>query len=414
MKTASFLLAVLALSALSSVNANASALPTDLPPAKCEKDYRSFADWKKELRQEALANGVSVQTWEQADSQIISSPTILAKDRSQGGFYKPFLDFAIPRSHPRIAPARAIFAKHAATLNRIKNEKGVAPEVIAAFWGMETDFRIGRAKNQYPVLTSMATLAFDCRRAAYFRLNLVSALKLIEAREVALTDLVGEWAGEMSGLQFTPSNYLSFAEDFDRNGKRDPVNSVGDMFATAANMFKEYGWRANEPYLLEVRVPESLPWEEADMTATRMRPLNFWASHGVTTATGAPLPYQSMQGALMLPMGRLGPAFIAFPNFRTLLKWNASSNNALTAAYLATRIASTNVPAMSKGRGTPEVMTSADLKQIQTLLAARGYDVGKIDGFIGTGTREAVRDMQMKLGLPADAYPTHELMAKLR
>ncbi|RYZ76282.1 MAG: lytic murein transglycosylase, partial [Proteobacteria bacterium] len=281
-------------------------------------------------------------------------------------------------------------------------------------WGMETDFRMGRSAKQSPVITSMATLAYDCRRAAAFRMNLLASLHLLEKREVAIENMVGEWAGEMSGLQFTPSNFWEFGVDFDGDGKRDPVNSVADMMGTAANMFIQNGWRRGEPYMVEVKVPANMAWEEADMTVTKVRPMSFWQQQGVTSVTGGALPNANMQGALMLPMGRLGPAFIAYPNFRALLKWNASSNNALTAAYLASRIVSSSTPAMSPGRGKVEVMTSPEIKQIQTLLAAKGYNIGKIDGFIGTGTREAVRTEQLKLGLPADAYPTHELLTKLR
>lgn len=404
----------LLLSSVFAERAQASGLPADLPPAKCQKDFQSFDAWKQDFRKEALASGISVQTYELAQSQITFSSAIIAKDQSQGGFYKAFLDFALPRATPRIAPARALLAKHASVFNKIKSETGMAPEILIAFWGMETDFRMGKSANQSPVITSMATLAYDCRRAAAFRMNLLAALHLLEKNEVQIGNMVGEWAGEMSGLQFTPSNYWEFGVDFDGDGHRDPVNSVSDMMGTAANMFVQNGWRRGEPYMTEVKVPANMAWEEADMTVTKIRPMSFWQQQGVTTVSGATLPHSNMQGALMLPMGRLGPAFIAYPNFRALLKWNASSNNALTAAYLASRVISPATPAMSPGRGKVEVMTSPELKELQTLLTAKGYNVGKIDGFIGTGTREAVRAEQLKLGLPADAYPTHELIAKLR
>ncbi len=385
-----------------------------LPPAKCEKDFVSFEAWREDFRLEAVRNGISTATWREALPLITVDPLILKKDRSQGAFYIPFLSFALPRAHSRIGRARAVLSRHQALFQSIEKQFGIASEVIVAFWGMETDFATGPITPSFPIIRSMATLAYDCRRAALFRDNLLSALRLVERNELTVDELQGQWAGEMSGLQLTPSNYFNFGVDFDKDGKRDIVHSVPDLIASAANMFKSYGWVKGQPYILEVKVPNQLPWQNADLTMQKMFSVAAWSHVGVTKVDGSPLPPLPLNAALMLPMGRLGPAFLAFPNFKALLQWNSSINNALTAAYLASRAKDPSLPAMRPGNGSPEVMTAQELKELQTLFSKQGYQMGKIDGFLGGQTRIATREMQLKFNMPADAYPTRELLAKMR
>lgn len=393
--------------------AQASVQQAELPPALCKKDFNSFEAWLEDFRVEAFAKGVTQETWDMARHQLQFDSSILARDQQQGGFYKNFLEFSIPRSHRRIAPGRQILQKNAELFKAIEARFGVSAEVLVAFWGMETDFAL-KQSSQYPVVTSMATLAYDCRRSALFRQNLLHSLLLIEQKVLPLSQMKGQWAGEMSGLQFTPSNYYNFAIDFDGDNKRDMLNSLGDLMGSAARIFKDFGWKAGQPYLIEVKVPQNLPWQDADLTLVKMNPVSVWSQYGVTTVDGAPLPFQGLNAALMLPMGRLGPTFLAFDNFKTLLLWNASLNNALTAGYLASRIRNPHLKDMRRGNGNPEVLSSAQLIELQTLLQKKGYNVGKIDGFLGTQTRIATRDLQIKWGLPADAYPTSEVLNRLR
>lgn len=388
--------------------------PTEeLPPAKCQTDYESFEAWLADVRKEALSLGISRNLWSEAAGQIQFVPSIVEKDRQQGGFYKSFLEFSLPRAHGRIARGRQVLNRYKEIFDRAEQEYGVPGQIVTAFWGMETDFATDQVQNASPILASMATLAFDCRRAAYFRKNLFDALRLVQDGDVALADLKGQWAGEMGGLQFTPSNFHKYGVDFDEDGQRDVVNTAADMIGTAASMFKDYGWKAGQPILIEVKVPDEMAWQEADLTVTNVKSMSFWRQQGVLLVNGSELPQTNFKTALMLPMGRLGPAFLAFENFRTLLLWNASLNNALTAAYLANRIADINSVAMSPGKAKVEVMSRQKMIQLQTRLSELGYDVGGIDGFLGTMTRAAVREEQIKRGLPADAYPTTELLDML-
>jgi lytic murein transglycosylase len=382
---------------------------------KCARDYNNdFRRWLEDVRREAAGQGISNETWAQALPYLTYNPAIIQRDRAQGGFYKSFLEFSLPRVHTRLTIARRLLKQHADLFKRVEAKYGVPGEIILAFWGMETDFASGPGKKVSPVLTSAATLAFDCRRPELFRPNLIDALRLIENRDIEVDQFLGEWAGEMGGLQFTPSNFWKYAVDFDGDGRRDVVSSIPDMIASAASVLKDYGWRAGQPYLQEVSVPDQMPWEQADLTATTQLTRGQWARMGVTAVNGSPLPNDGLPASLMLPMGHLGPAFLAYPNFKVLLKWNASLNNALTAGYFGIRLANPRAGAMSPGKETVTVLSAAEIKELQTLLKGRGYDIAKIDGIIGTGTRAAVKDVQLRLQMPADAYPTPELLERLR
>jgi hypothetical protein len=205
-------------------------------------------------------------------------------------------------------------------------------------------------------------------------------------------------------------HYLNYGVDFDGDGKINMLKSSADALASAANYMKAIGWRAGEPWLREVRVPNDMPWQEADLAI--LHPHSQWSQWGVTLPGGKALPAGGPEAALLLPMGRTGPAFLAYPNFiNVYLEWNKSLIYSTTAAYLATRIAGAGPVNRGSGSDLPSV---AEVKEIQKLLVAKGYDVGKVDGIIGASTRAAVKQEQLKYGLPADSYPSPELLQKLR
>jgi hypothetical protein len=197
--------------------------------------------------------------------------------------------------------------------------------------------------------------------------------------------------------------------DYDGDGRRDIIRSMPDTLATAANFLKNLGWQRGQPWLQEVRVPANLKWEEADLTI--QHPRSQWVAWGVTPAHGR-LPADNMQASLLLPMGRFGPAFLAYPNFKAFLGWNSAMVYSTTVAYFATRLA--GAPPVSRGSANVVTLEPAQISELQRLLTRHGYDVGEIDGKFGTLTRVAVKQAQLKAGLPADSYPTIELIEKLR
>jgi hypothetical protein len=221
--------------------------------------------------------------------------------------------------------------------------------------------------------------------------------------------MVGSWAGELGQTQFLPTHYLNHAVDADGDGRRDLIRSDPDIIHSTANYISHLGWRRGEPWLVEVIVPARLDWKEADLDIKH--PVSRWASWRVTRRDGGRL-VGNLPAALLLPMGRSGPAFLAYRNFDIYPQWNQSLNYAITAAYLATRLA--GAPPYLPGRGTVENYGYKDILELQQLLNRRGFDTGGVDGKLGAKSRAAVKAAQLKFGLPADSYPSPELFSRLR
>ena len=374
--------------------------------ASCHKEP-NFAAWLDGVRKEAASLGLSRSAINSALGSVKFDPAIVKKDRAQGVFTQSFLQFSDRMvSSYRLTHGAANIRKYKNTFAAIEKEFGVPAPVLTAYWGLETDF--GAFIGDGPTLTSLATLAYDCRRPELFRTQLIDAIKIIDRGDLSAAEMRGPWAGELGQLQFIPERYFDYGVDFDHDGRVNMMTSAADALASAANYLKHIGWQRGQPWLQEVRVPQTLPWDQADV-AIKL-PLSKWKSWGVTQADGKPLSTKGPDASLLLPMGRFGPAFLAYPNFDVYLVWNNSIVYSTTAAYLATRLA--GAPKVHRGDAKP--LSAADVRRVQSLLAKRGYDVGKIDGVIGANTRAAVKAMQIKFGLPADSYPDKALLAKLQ
>jgi lytic murein transglycosylase len=375
----------------------------------CGKNPAEFGRWLQSFKREAAAQGISPQTVQFALDGLTYDPATIAKDRGQGVFAQSFLQFQGRMvSSNRLQVGAQLLKKYAPVFAKIQQQYGVPGPVLVAFWGLETDF--GKVMGNMETMRSLATLSFDCRRPDEFQEQLLYALKVIERGDLSPQEMRGPAHGEVGQFQFQPKNYYEHAVDFDGDGRRDLIRSAQDSLASAANYLQSIGWQANQPWLEQVRVPRDLPWDQADVTIKK--PRSFWAEHGVTYLDGRPVPADSMQVGLVLPMGRNGPAFLAYPNFDIYLEWNKSLVYTTTAAYYATRLA--GGPPLSKGNAPIESLGLAETKELQQRLAKMGFDVGKIDGVVGAASRDAIRSMQVKYGLPADGYPSAELLGRLR
>ncbi len=374
--------------------------------ASCHKEG-SFEAWLAGVKRDALAAGISEKAVAGGLNGVRFDQSIVNKDRAQGVFAQTFLEFSdrmVEGYRVKQAPGR--IAKLKSTFQKIEKTYGVPAPVIVAFWALETDF--GANIGDGPTLTSLATLAYDCRRPDLFRKQLLAALQIIDRGDLTPAQMRGPWAGEMGQLQFLPEHYFNYGVDFDGDGRVDLLKSSADALASAANFLSQLGWRPGEPWLEEVKVPKDFAWEQADL---RIKfPRAEWVAAGVK-GVAKPLASDGLEASLLLPMGRNGPAFLAYNNFNVLLEWNSSLVYTTTAGYFATRLS--GAPRVSRGTSVAS-LSAAEAKQLQTYLTKKGYDVGKIDGIIGEKTREAVKDVQMKLGVPPDSYPTKDLMAKLR
>jgi lytic murein transglycosylase len=368
----------------------------------------AYDAWLKAFEREAAAQGISQDTISLAAPSLTYDQHIINIDRGQRVFTQTFLQFSDRMAAAyRIQRGQALIKANAAVFARIEQQYGVPAPVIVAFWGLESDFGANMGKER--TLSSIASLAYDCRRSDRFRAQLFDALRLIERGDLTPEDMIGSWAGELGQTQMMPSEYYKHAVDYDGDGRRDLIHSVPDVLASTANYLLGLGWKRGEPWLSEVRVPANLPWDQADLAIEL--PRSKWAALGVTLADGRPLPADNLPASLLLPMGRSGPAFLVYRNFQVYLQWNNSLVYSTTAAYLATRIA--GAPPLKRGT-PPPALAFNDVKALQGLLIRAGYDVGTVDGFLGLKTRQAVKAMQVKYGLPADSYPTADLLARMR
>jgi lytic murein transglycosylase len=368
----------------------------------------SYDAWLAGLEREAVTQGISQRAIAAAAPALTYDQHIVNIDRGQRVFTQTFLEFSGRMAAAyRIQRGQALIKANAPTFARIEQQYGVPAPVIVSFWALESDF--GANMGNYHSLSAIASLAYDCRRGDKFRAQLLDALRLIDRGDLAADEMIGSWAGELGQTQMMPSEYFKYAVDYDGNGRRDLIHSVPDVLASTANYLLGLGWKRGEPWLSEVRVPANMPWAQADLSISL--PRAKWAGYGVTLADGRPLTADNLPASLLLPMGRLGPAFLAYQNFQVYLQWNNSLVYSTTAAYLATRIA--GAPALIRGT-PPPALPFKDVKDMQAMLARAGYDVGTVDGFLGLKTRQAVKAMQAKYGLPADSYPTAELLAHMR
>lgn len=402
--------ALAALTATIALSAGAGATPPPPSPSKMNcQNTGSFESWLRNFRQEAAAAGVTRATLSAVLDDMTLDQGIIARDRRQTFFGQSFVDFRGKLvSRNRIQNGLRQMERHRATFARAEKEYGVPAPVITGFWALESDFGAGMGKLS--VLRSLATLAYDCRRGEMFTREFIAALKIIDRGDLKPSDMIGSWAGELGQTQFLPTHYLAHAVDYDGDGRRDLFSSPADVIGSTAAYLKHLGWRAGEPWLEEVRAPRNLNWAEADLTI--QHPRSQWAKWGVTRADGKPIQADGLQASLLALMGRDGPLFLVYPNFKVYLEWNQSLNYATTVGYLATRYA--GAPEMRDiGKDIPSLSLD-QAKELQTLLTRRGHDVGRIDGIIGAGTRAAVKKEQLRLGMVADAYPTAELIERLR
>ncbi len=371
---------------------------------------KSFGQFLSQLEQDAAKAGVSQRALAEAQPYLAYDQGIVNRDRGQRVFGQIFTQFAGRMAADfRMQQGKQHIQRYAQAFARAEKEYGVPPAVIAAFWGLESDF--GADMGKLPTLRSLVSLAYDCRRADRFHDETIAALKIIDRGDLAPEDMIGSWAGELGQTQFLPTHYFTYAVDYDGDGRRDLLRSAPDVIGSTANYIANgLKWRRGEPWLEEIHVPANLPWAETDLSIKH--PRSQWAQWGVTYPDGRPLPSDDMPTSVLLPMGRFGPAFLAYANFAAYTEWNNSLIYSTTAAYLATRIAGAS-PMRRPTAPVPQLAFN-DIRELQQLMARQGFDVGKTDGVLGQQSRTAVKAMQVKYGLPADAWPTADLLARMR
>ena len=374
-----------------------------------EQSNPEFQRWLSDLKQEAIASGIRAETVATALQGVEPIPRVLEKDRSQREFTLTFTRYMRSSvTDTRVQRARRLLEQHRELLERVQARYGVQPRFLVSFWGLESNF--GDYTGGFSVVGALATLAHDSRRSAFFRGELLNALKILDEGHITVDRMSGSWAGAMGQLQFIPSTFVNFAVDFDGDGKRDIWNSLPDIFASAANYLSQEGWRGDETWGREVKLPAGFDFSQASLDVSK--PLAEWSgSHGIRTTTGKELPKANIEASMVLPSGHRGPAFLTYKNYRTILIWNRSILYALAVGHLADRIAGS--PALASLPDEKAISLKA-IEEMQALLNAKGFDAGEPDGLVGRQTRAALSAYQRSIGVPADGHPTMELIERLR
>lgn len=329
---------------------------------------------------------------------------------SQPEFTKAIWDYLdILVNEARIAKGREMLATHRATFDAVEKTYGVDRYIIAAVWGVETNY--GTIGGDRPVVRSTATLACVGRRQKYFREEFLSALEIINRGDVHPDRLVGSWAGAFGPTQFMPTSFKRFAVDFDGDGRRDVVDSVPDVIASTANNLKRDGWATGQRWGYEIVVPATFDFLLADRS--RPKTIHEWQRLGLKRAGGQPFPHGDEMAYLTIPAGAQGPGFLMLQNFRAILKYNPAESYALAIGYLSDRLRG-EPPFVQDWPRNERVLSRAERLELQQLLGRHGFDVGEPDGQLGGRTRAAIRDFQIRTGQIPDGFASASVLERLR
>jgi len=291
-------------------------------------------EWVSNVRKEALEQGITPDTFDEAFAGIHEpSRQIKSFMHSQPEHRLTFMKYRNSRAdNYRIAIGRKEYKKNKAVLEEVAQRYGVNPCFIVSFWGMETSY--GTYMGNFPVVKALATLAYDSKRQDFFRKELFIALRILNEGHVNLNDFKGEWAGASGQPQFLPSSWVKYAVDFDGDGRKDIWKSKPDTFASIANYMKQNGWQTDEPWAIQVKLPRKFDMKLEGKN--NMKAVSDWSRLGVVTENGQPLPFQNMQASIVQPLG--GPTFLAFPNYKMILRYNNSIYYAGAIGYMADKI----------------------------------------------------------------------------
>ena len=383
--------------------------PVTAPVTAQAEAPQGFAQWVADFRDTARAAGIGEATLRGAFDNVQYLPRVVELDRAQPEFTRTVWDY-LDRTvtAQRVTAGQDKLQQFRSEADAAASRYGVPSSVVVAIWGMESNY--GSNYGNTPTIDALATLGFDGRRADWARAELLAALKILDNRDIDREHLVGSWAGAMGQTQFLPSNFLAYAVDADGDGRRDIWGSMADVMASTANFLSRAGWQSGQSWGAEVRLPAGFDYGRAD-TAVRQSTAQ-WAAEGLQALDGQPLP-ELADATILLPAGARGPAFLVGPNFRAILRYNNSTSYALAVGLLAQRLAG-GPDVQSPWPRDLAALSRSQMVELQTALNARGFASGAPDGVMGPATRDGVRRYQRSVGVPADGFPSAELLQRLQ
>lgn len=371
----------------------------------------AFKQWVSNFKKDAVSNGITTTTFDTAFENVQLNSRVIKADNKQAEFSREIWDYLDTATSPkRIANGKENLSDYLNLLREIQFKYQVDAEVILAIWGLESSY--GKRMGDINIIEALATLAFDGRREKFGKQQLLEALSIIQRGDITPDKMMGSWAGAMGHTQFIPTSYQAYAQDFTGDGKRnvwDPLDP-SDALASTANYLAEFGWRNNQPWGIEVNLPENFNYRNADLEvkATPAR----WSELGLKTITGGKIPNYG-EGSVFLPAGAKGPAFIVFNNFFVIKRYNNANSYAMAVGHLSDRILGGKSFHIEWPRG-PGALKFNEKVELQNLLNQLGYDVGEADGIIGPNSIAAIRKFQISVGLIPDGMSNKDLLLKMR
>lgn len=370
----------------------------------------AFQRWIDGFRARARAEGIRDGVFDAAFQGVRLNTGVVQKDRSQSEFTKQiweYLDSAA--SETRVRNGREALRDNRRILAEIENRYGVEAEVVVAVWGLESAY--GSFRGDVPIIEALATLAFEGRRGRFFEAQLIAALKIVQAGDVAPRRMTGSWAGAMGHTQFIPTSYLAYAVDFRGDGKRDIwSDDPTDALASTAAYLKRFGWTKGQPWGVEVQLPRGFDY---GLTGERMKKSpDDWAAMGVRDTSGRRVPNYG-RASILLPAGAQGAAFMIFDNFHVIERYNSADAYVIGVGHLSDRIRGEG-PLKSGWPRDDRNLRFVEKKEMQRLLTAKGFDTDGVDGIIGPNTIRAIRRFQSSAGMVPDGYASYEILRRLR
>lgn len=386
------------------------AVATEHTGAKTVTAGQSFDSWRADFRARAMAQGIRADVFDGALRGVTPDPVVLKRDRNQNEFTKTiwkYLETAV--SDARIRNGRAALDKHRDTLERIEAHYGVDKQIIVAIWGLESAY--GGFRGNDSTIRSLATLAHDPRRRAFFEGQLMAALQILQAGDVSASNMRGSWAGAMGHTQFMPTSYLEHAVDYTGDGRRDIwSDDPRDSLASTAAYLKHFGWTHGQPWGVEVRLPAGFDYTLANRVI--LKSPSEWSGLGIRDTDGRPVPDHG-QASILLPAGGEGAAFMIFDNFEVLERYNTADAYVIGVGHLGDRILGGKA-IESDWPFADRALSFDERKELQQRLTRLGFDTEGIDGLIGPKTIDAVRAYQVARGLTPDGYASPRFLERLR
>lgn len=375
-----------------------------------EKIQLEFMNWIASFREKALANGISSKLFDSLMPEIKYNENLIKLDRKQSEFTKQiweYLDIAV--SNRRIENGKKAYQKNKTIIREIEDYYNVDAKTIIGIWGLESSY--GVQKGDTKTIQALATLAFDGRRRLFFEEQLIAALMILERGDISFNDMKGSWAGAMGHTQFIPTSYLTYAQDFNDDGRAEIWSSdPTDALASTANYLNKHGWVKGHPWGLEVKLPDTFDYHL--IGKKKKKSIIYWSSLGVKLVNGDSLPDHG-DASIILPAGHTGVALIIFDNFHVLEKYNTSLAYVLGVGHLGDRIMN-GESFQNKWPRDEKALSTEEKKELQEFLLRNGYNIGKVDGMIGSKTIGAIRSVQSKLGQIPDGFATQKFLNSLK